>query len=290
MSEILNGVINVYKPAGITSNGVVTRIRKLTGIKKVGHTGTLDPEARGVLPICIGKATKVAGMLTDAHKGYRTKIKLGITTDTQDLTGNVLTEHEVNISEEEFLKTVESFVGEISQVPPMYSALKHNGQPLYKLARKGIEIERKPRIITIFDIKVTGFSGTEATFEVFCSKGTYIRTLCADIGEKLGVGAVMAELERIKSGPFDLENSIKLELLEENPDLIEENIISPDALFNYEKITVNKKLEEKIKNGQPVKVSGTENNVTYKVYGPEENFLCISKAEGDLLKMVQSFY
>lgn len=290
MSELLNGVINVYKPAGITSNGVVTKIRRLTGIKKVGHTGTLDPEAKGVLPICIGKATKVAGMLTDAHKGYRAKIKLGVTTDTQDLTGTVLSECRVDVSEEEFNSAVNSFIGEISQVPPMYSALKHQGQPLYKLARKGIEIERKPRVIKIFDIKVTDFSGDMATFEVFCSKGTYIRTLCADIGEKLGVGAAMAELERIKSGPFDLENSIKLELLEQNPALIEENIISPDALFDYEKITVNKNLEEKIRNGQPVKVNGAKNNVTYKVYGPEDNFLCISKAEGDLLKMVQSFY
>ncbi len=288
MENDLNGIINVYKPLGITSNGVVTKIRKLTGIKKVGHTGTLDPEAEGVLPICIGKGTKVAGMLTDADKAYRAGIKFGITTDSQDLTGNVLTKCDAKVNFRDFEKVVKAFIGEVSQIPPMYSAIKQNGRPLYKLARQGIEVERKPRSITIFDIKIIDFSEEEAVIEVYCSKGTYIRTLCADIGEKLGPGAVMSALERIKSGPFEKEKSIPLSDLEKNPEKIAENLISVDKLFDYPKLTVDEKQEEKIRNG--VAIKGNFNDGLYRVYGKKGNFLCISEEKNGMLTMVKSFY
>ncbi len=199
-----SGVLNIYKPRGITSNAVVTRIKRLTG-EKTGHTGTLDPDAEGVLPICIGKATKAAGMLTDSDKAYRAGIRLGVVTDTQDMTGTVLETSDANISAEEFEAAVSSFVGEISQIPPMYSAIKMNGQPLYKLARKGLEVERTPRNIKIYEIKILSFDGSKGEIEVYCSKGTYIRTLCDDIGKKLGCGAAMDGLIRIKSGGFDVK-------------------------------------------------------------------------------------
>ncbi|MBQ3053876.1 MAG: tRNA pseudouridine(55) synthase TruB [Clostridia bacterium] len=289
MEKVLVGVINVLKPLHITSNGVVTKIRKATGIKKVGHTGTLDPDADGVLPICIGKATKVAGMLTDADKAYRAVIRLGIVTDSQDMTGNVIKSTSPCVTKEEFANAVNSFVGEISQIPPMFSAIKQNGQPLYKLARQGIEVERKPRNIRIFKIDILDFDGEKGVIQVYCSKGTYIRTLCADIGEKLGCGACMEALTRIKSGPFEIENAIPLEKLVENPQLICENIISPQSLFDYESVTVNSKYTEKIKNGNPVPYDNGEEKL-YKVFSSRGEFLCISKCEKGMLKMVQSFY
>ena len=286
----INGVLNVYKPLGITSNGVVTKIRRLTGIKKVGHTGTLDPEAEGVLPICIGKGTKVAGMLTDSNKAYRATIRLGITTDSQDMTGNVVSENEVNVSREEFEKAIMSFVGEISQIPPMYSAIKQNGQPLYKLARKGVEVERKPRIITIFKIEMVEFSGETAVFDVYCSKGTYIRTLCADIGEKLGCGAAMEALVRIKSGCFEISEAVTLEYLEEHPEEIKKLVTPPERLFDYPEYKATVKETEKIRNGIALNAENMEEGTTYKVFSADGEFLCISQVTEGSLKMLQSFY
>ena len=286
----LNGVLNIYKPLGITSNGVVTRIRRLTGIKKVGHTGTLDPEAEGVLPICIGKGTKVAGMLTDSNKAYRATIRLGVTTDSQDMTGTVLSQCEVKVSQEDFENAVMSFVGEISQIPPMYSAIKQNGQPLYKLARKGVEVERKPRNITIFKIEIIEFSGETAVFDVYCSKGTYIRTLCADIGEKLGCGAAMEALVRIKSGCFEIADSVTLEYLEEHPEEIKSLITPPEKLFDYPEYKATLKETEKIKNGISLNAESLEEGTTYKVFSVDGEFLCISVVSEGSLKMLQSFY
>lgn len=290
MEKMLNGVLNVYKPSGITSNGVVTKIRKLTGIKKVGHTGTLDPEAEGVLPICIGKATKAAGMLTDSNKAYRATIRLGVTTDSQDLTGNILSECKVDITEERFKKTVQSFVGEISQIPPMYSAIKQNGQPLYKLARKGIKVERKPRLINIFEIDVSEFSDNRAVFDVYCSKGTYIRTLCADIGEALGCGGAMEKLIRIKSGPFELADATTLDYLEAHPNEIASLITPTDRLFEYPIYTANEKETTNVKNGISLRAQNLPEGETYKVFSMQGDFLCISRVTEGSLKMIQSFY
>ncbi len=283
----MDGIVNIYKPLGITSHGAVAKVRKILGMKKVGHTGTLDPDAEGVLPICIGKGTKLAGMLTDADKKYRAVIRLGIVTDTQDATGKVLSESEVNVSEEKFLETIKKFVGEIDQIPPMYSALKVNGEKLYDLARKGIEIERKPRKITIYSVEVSGFDGQRAYLDVSCSKGTYIRTLCHDIGQRLGCGAIMESLVRTKSGPFEIDKSISFEEFEKMP---EKYIIPPDKMFlNYPEFIANEEETFKIKNGIRIFAEGPENQM-YRVYSSNGEFLAISKIEKNKLIMEKSFF
>ena len=211
----MNGIIIIDKPLGRTSHDMVYEMRKVTGIKKIGHTGTLDPMATGVLPVCIGSATKMADMLTLSDKSYIAELVLGRTTDTQDADGKVLTECEVNCSEEEIRCAVNSFVGEIEQVPPMYSAIKQNGKKLYELARQGIEVERKPRKVTINSIDILEISGERVKIDVSCSKGTYIRTLCEDIGKKLGAGAYMNTLRRTRTGQFTIEESHTLSEIKE---------------------------------------------------------------------------
>ena len=214
----MTGIVNINKPYGKSSHFVVAVIRRITRIKKVGHTGTLDPLATGVLPICIGReSTKLSQAIMDGTKRYKALLQLGKTTTTQDSEGEVTSEREVNVTETDIKNAVAEFVGEISQIPPMYSAVKINGQKLYKLAREGKEIEREPRKITIYSIDVLNIDLNAATVEldICCSKGTYVRTLCNDIGEKLGCGGYMASLVRTKSASFTLENSITLEEFEE---------------------------------------------------------------------------
>lgn len=214
----MTGIVNINKPYGKSSHFVVAVIRRITGIKKVGHTGTLDPLATGVLPICIGReATKLSQQIMDGTKCYRAVLQLGKTTTTQDSEGEVLSEREVNVLPEQIESAVSSFVGKISQIPPMYSAVKINGQKLYKLAREGKEVEREPRIITIHSIEIVNIDLDKAQIEIIitCSKGTYIRTLCHDIGEKLGCGGYMASLIRTKSSLFTIEDSITLEEFEQ---------------------------------------------------------------------------
>ena len=212
---MLNGVINIYKIKGFTSHDVVAKLRGIVKQKKIGHTGTLDPDATGVLPVCLGSATKLCDMLTDKEKEYIAKVQLGVTTDTQDMTGTVLSHKEVNVSKEEVIAAIESFVGPYEQIPPMYSALKVNGKKLYELAREGKEVERKARPVVIHYIEILEMDLPEIIIRVGCSKGTYIRTLCHDLGQKLGCGAAMAALERTKSGQFSLDTAITLEELEE---------------------------------------------------------------------------
>ncbi|HSN58652.1 MAG TPA: tRNA pseudouridine(55) synthase TruB, partial [Clostridiaceae bacterium] len=228
----MNGILNINKGLGLTSFDVVFKIKKLAHTKKVGHTGTLDPEASGVLPICIGGATKFADYIMKDDKVYRATLRLGIVTDTYDKEGAVLRTSEVTSSEEEVISVINGFEGRIKQVPPMYSALKVNGQRLYSLARKGIEIERVARDIEIFSIEIIEMDLPIVVFDVKCSKGTYIRSLCYDIGEKLGCGGAMWALVRTRSGFFDIENSVRLEdLTEEN---IADHLISVEkALWNY---------------------------------------------------------
>lgn len=212
----MNGIINVNKPKGITSFDVVREIKKIAGTKKVGHTGTLDPLATGVLPVCIGKATKLVDFIMDNYKVYKATMKLGIVTDTLDTEGKELARFDVNVNDDEIKNAIMSFVGEIYQIPPMYSALKVNGKKLYELARQGIEIEREKRKINIYHINIINIEVPYVTFEVKCSKGTYIRSLCHDIGEKLGCGAIMSDLTRTANGSFTLENSATLETLKED--------------------------------------------------------------------------
>ena len=206
----MDGIINVYKEAGFTSFDVVAKLRGILKQKKIGHTGTLDPDAEGVLPVCIGKATKICEYLTEKDKVYQAVLRLGITTDTQDMSGTVLTEREVLLTEEEIPALLQKFTGKQQQIPPMYSALKVNGRKLCDLARNGIEVERKARDIEIFSIEALHIQLPRITLQVHCSKGTYVRTLCQDIGEQAGCGGCMEQLLRIKTGSFLLEHTYRL--------------------------------------------------------------------------------
>lgn len=229
-----NGVINIYKEKGFTSHDVVAKMRGILQQKKIGHTGTLDPDAVGVLPVCLGNATRLADMLTDRDKEYEAVMRLGIKTDTQDLSGTVLEEKPVAVSEAEVETAIQSFAGGYEQMPPMYSALKVNGKRLYELAREGREVERRPRSVSLYRIEILSMQMPEVTIRVACSKGTYIRTLCHDIGEKLGCGAAMSSLKRTKSGCFTLDTAITLQTLEQLRDAknVEKVLIPVDAMFD----------------------------------------------------------
>ena len=249
---MINGIINIYKEAGFTSHDVVAKLRGIVKQKKIGHTGTLDPDAVGVLPVCFGNATKLCDMLTDKSKEYRACMLLGETSDTQDASGTILSRTQVNVSEEEVRDAVMSFLGEYDQIPPMYSALKVNGKKLYELARQGVEIERKPRRVEIHHIKIEENNLPRVTFSVGCSKGTYIRTLCADIGDRLGCGALMETLQRTRVGNFHIEQALKLSQIEElvRENRLEEYVIAPDAVFEeYESLTVMPEFDKVLLNG-----------------------------------------
>ena len=212
----MDGLLIINKPKGLTSHDVVAKLRKILSIQKIGHTGTLDPDATGVLCICVGKATKLAEYATEVEKEYRVVMRLGVITDTQDATGRVIKETEnFEITRDEIEEAFRKFTGSIKQIPPMYSAVKVGGTPLYKLARKGKEISREARDVYIKEIKFTEYSGALVKFDVVCSKGTYIRTLCFDIGNYLGVGAHMYSLERLRSGDFHMKDAVTIEEVEE---------------------------------------------------------------------------
>lgn len=274
----MNGVLNIFKPKGMSSFDAVRVVKKVAGTGKVGHTGTLDPEATGVLPICIGKATKIIDYIMDSEKVYEVTLKLGIRTTTYDLEGEVLEERDPShLTEEEILNAINSFKGEYSQIPPMYSALKQNGVRLYELARKGIEVERKGRLVNIYNLEDIKINNPYISMKVACSKGTYIRSLCYDIGEKLGVFATMTQLNRAKTSVFSQEKSINInELTKEN---INDYILSmEEALEKYDKIIVNKKYVKLLVNG--VRVADGRftkdkviNNKLYRVYDDENNFI-----------------
>lgn len=211
---MIDGIINVYKEKGFTSHDVVAKLRGILHQKKIGHTGTLDPDATGVLPVCLGKGTKVCDLLTEKSKTYEAVLLLGKTTDTQDISGEVLSEAPVKCTEDETREAVLSFQGEYDQIPPMYSALKVNGKKLYELARAGVEVERKPRRVEILSIEILEIELPRVRFLVHCSKGTYVRTLCQDIGEKLGCGGCMESLIRTRVAGFSIEESLKLSEIE----------------------------------------------------------------------------
>ena len=210
-----HGMINVYKEKGFTSHDVVAKLRGICKQKKIGHTGTLDPDAVGVLPVCLGCATRLCDMLTEKDKEYVAVLRLGVTTDTQDITGKVLAEKEVTESVEKVREVISSFEGEQLQIPPMYSALKVNGKKLYELAREGKEIERKARPIVVHEIEILSENMPEFTIRIKCSKGTYIRTICHDIGQKLSCGGAMVSLKRTKVGNFGIEDSYTLSRIED---------------------------------------------------------------------------
>lgn len=212
---MINGFIIIDKPAGITSHDVVSRVRRILGTKKVGHTGTLDPFATGVLPIAVNNGTKSIPFLDEGSKTYEALLRLGVSTDTLDMTGRVLSESDhSSITREQFISCLSSFTGSISQIPPMYSAIKQGGQPLYKLARQGVEVERKARSVEIYSLEMIYFELPFASIRVTCSRGTYVRTLADDIGRQLGCGAALQELRRTASGPFRIEEAVTLADLE----------------------------------------------------------------------------
>lgn len=258
---MISGIINIYKEAGFTSHDAVGKLRGILHQKKIGHTGTLDPDAVGVLPVCLGNATRICDMLVDKEKVYETKLRLGITTDTQDMSGNILEEKTVDITPQEAEAAVLEFVGQYEQIPPMYSAKKVNGRKLYELAREGKIIERKPCPVVIHSIEIKEIALPYIEMSVCCSKGTYIRTLCHDIGQKLSCGASMETLKRTRSGIFDIKDSVKLARVEElfREDRIDEILIPADAaLGSYPKLTVKKEFEKLLYNGNALISSGFE--------------------------------
>ncbi len=295
--DITNGVVIVDKEKGYTSHDVVNVIRKIFSTRKVGHTGTLDPDATGVLPVCIGKATKVCDMLTFSDKEYEARVRLGIVTDTQDISGKVLAENNVDVTEAELKNAVNAHMGEINQIPPMYSALKVNGQKLCDLARKGIEVERKPRKITVYESEMSEFDGVDFKLRVKCSKGTYIRALCHDIGQMLGCGAVMTELRRIRSSIFDVTSAYSLDELKA---LAEKNALSDvlipiDAIFEeYPKLAVPGNVRKRLCNGATAVVPASVG--TYRVYDDDGKFLCIAEVSENAqngkntIKMTKAFF
>ncbi len=248
----LNGILNILKPPGMTSHDVVAQVRKKLKIKKVGHTGTLDPNAAGVLPICVGQATKISKYLLDSDKKYRAELTLGIETDTEDIYGSILRESPIICTEEEIRAAILSFVGTYNQIPPMYSAIKVQGKKLYELARQGIEIERKARTITIYAIDIIEINNNKILFDVECSKGTYIRTLCKDIGESLGCGGVMSFLIRTRSDDFSLETAITIEDLLDTENINDILLATDFPLDHMPKIVVKSEYERQVLNGNRI--------------------------------------
>lgn len=285
----MNGIINVKKEKGYTSHDVVAKLRGILQMKKIGHTGTLDPDATGVLPVCVGKATKVCDLLTNKDKSYVAEVKLGITTDTLDMTGEVLSRKDVLVTEEEIKEVVKSFIGEIKQIPPMYSAIKVNGRKLYELARQGKEIERKPRVVTIHQIKILKMSleQEEFTIEVTCSKGTYIRSLCQDIGEKLACGAAMKSLVRTKVGRFKIEDALTLsEIEQEVKEAGTRGILLPIAQVfeGFPNCYVKESAMKYLKNGNMLKANSCSLPIPKEgqevcMYGTDGDFYAIYRYE-----------
>lgn len=286
----MDGVLNIYKPSGISSFDVVRKIMKLCNTRKVGHTGTLDPLASGVLPICVGKATKIVDYLMSETKTYKAQLKLGITTDTYDREGSIISEKKVDISEEAILRTFNQYIGEIEQEPPMYSALKVNGKRLYELARQGIVIERNKRNITIFDITIEDISLPIITFIVTCSKGTYIRSLCHDIGNTLGTGGIMWNLERTQTGNFKKENSIDFYSL--NEEIISKNILQIEHSLNlFDKVSFSNKYEKLLLNGVKIKntyiINSIDMNKILRVYIDTNKFIGLGKRDEEGFKIIK---
>lgn len=282
----MDGIINIYKEKGYTSHDVVAKLRGILKTKKIGHTGTLDPDAEGVLPVCIGRATKVCDLIMEKNKTYRTVMILGKSTDTQDVSGNIIAKKDIpaSLGEGRIREVIMGFQGEYMQIPPMYSAIKVGGKKLYELARQGIEVERKARLVNIYSINIEKIELPRITMTVECSKGTYIRTLCHDIGSRLLTGGCMEELKRLKSGIFCVEDSVKISDVEK---MAKENTVSQilmpaDGLFSdYDSCTVSKDYNNLIYNGNKFtpenileQISG-EHTENFRVYDENGNFIGI---------------
>lgn len=283
----INGLLNVLKPPGMTSFDVVAYLRGILKEKKIGHAGTLDPCAAGVLPVCLGKATKVIEYIMDMEKVYRAELSLGISTDTQDSTGNIIAKKEVNVSAEDIFRVVKEFTGEIYQIPPMYSAVRVGGRRLYEIAREGKSVERNPRKIFIRSIEIINICKNKVLMDVTCSKGTYIRTLCSDIGDRLGCGGHMSFLIRKRTGIFDIESAYTLEeiLSASNSGKIQEITLNTDKLFeNLDSIHLSNKETGRFLNGGFIPVNRLnqgnfllKENLLFRVYNEENIFLGLGR-------------
>lgn len=284
----MDGIVIVDKPQGWTSQDVTARLRRVFGTRRIGHGGTLDPMATGVLPVFVGRATRAVEFFEHAEKTYETVLRLGITTDTEDMTGTVLTEENVSFTEEQLQETLAAFRGEILQVPPMYSALKVNGQKLCDLARKGKTVERQPRPITIHELTLVEQGENTLRLRVRCSKGTYIRTLCKDIGEKLGCGGCMESLRRVAAGEYTIDEAVPLQTLLDTEEP-EKYLRGVDTMFrNYPAVTLTSNQETRCRNGNAFSVSLAPG--TYRAYSQDGEFLMLAKVDGGVMSTIKSFF
>ena len=284
----MNGIVIVDKPQGWTSQDVTARLRRVYATRRIGHGGTLDPMATGVLPVFVGRATRGVEFFEHAEKTYDTVLLLGRTTDTQDVTGATLAEKAVHLSPADIDRVLPRFRGEILQVPPMYSALKVNGKKLYELARKGQEVERQPRPITVFELTNLGFDGTRLSLRVRCSKGTYIRTLCQDIGEALGCGGCMEALRRVRAGEYGIEDAVPLEKLLES-ETPERYLRGLDTMFAHcPAVTLTPNQEKRCRNGNPF--SSPLPQGTYRAYSQSGEFLMLAKVEDGTMTTIKCFF
>ena len=284
----MDGIVIVDKPQGWTSQDVVSKLRGVYKTRRIGHGGTLDPLATGVLPVFVGRATRGVEFFEHAEKTYETVLRLGLTTDTEDITGTTLEEKPVAVTREQLEGVLQQFRGDILQVPPMYSAIKINGQKLYDLARKGKEVERQARPVTIYKLECLSFDGAAARLLVHCSKGTYIRTLCKDIGAALGCGGCMEALRRVSAGSYTLEQAVSLQALIETDDP-GKYLIPVDSMFaSFEQVTLTPKQTLRCRNGNSFSVDLVDG--TYRAYSPEGEFLMLAKVETGVMHTVKSFF
>ncbi len=284
----MNGIVIIDKPQEWTSQDVTARLRRVFATRRIGHGGTLDPMATGVLPVFVGRATRGVEFFEHAEKAYEATLRLGRTTDTEDVFGTVLTEQEVHISEEEFLGILPKFRGKIQQIPPMYSALKVNGQKLCDLARKGREIQRQPREIEIFQLDCLAFDGNTARLLVRCSKGTYIRTLCKDIGEALGCGGCMEALRRVQAGEYTIEEAVPLELLLDC-EAPEKHLRPVDSMFrSHPAVTLTANQEKRCRNGNAFSIQLSDG--TYRAYSQNGEFLMLAQVSDGVMSTIKSFW
>ena len=284
----MNGIVIVDKPQEWTSQDVTARLRRVFNTRRIGHGGTLDPMATGVLPVFVGRATRGVEFFEHAEKTYETVLRLGITTDTEDIFGTVLTEQDAFVTGTRLEEVLETFRGEILQVPPMYSALKINGQKLVDLARKGKEVERQPRPVTIHELTLLGMEAEGIRLRVRCSKGTYIRTLCKDIGEALGCGGCMAALRRVSAGAYTIAEAVPLQELLETTE--PERYLRPvDSMFTrHPAVTLTEKQETRCRNGNSFSVKLEDG--TYRAYGKDGEFLMLASVENGVMSTVKSFF
>ena len=284
----MNGIVIVDKPQDWTSQDVTAKLRRVFQTRRIGHGGTLDPMATGVLPVFVGRATRGVEFFEHAEKTYEAVLRLGLATDTEDITGTVLEEKPVSVTEAQFLSVLEQFRGDIRQIPPMYSALKVNGQKLCDLARRGKEVERQPRTITIHELTCLEFTGNTARLRIHCSKGTYIRTLCKDIGQALGCGGCMETLRRVTAGAYTAEEAVPLSVLVESQQ--PEQYLRPvDSMFTqHPAVTLTEKQETRCRNGNSFSVQIDDG--TYRAYSKAGEFLMLAKVEEGVMSTVKSFF